>query len=89
MPSSVIPGPGRADSGEPSQQLGPEDQVSPPAPGGLLKRVGIPLETIVWKRVDGLELCADIFYPPALKSVKTAPKRPIGKQAMPYRCHIP
>ncbi|KAJ5297788.1 hypothetical protein N7508_008037 [Penicillium antarcticum] len=31
--------------------------------GHLSKRAGIALETVTWKRTNGLELCADIYYP--------------------------
>ena len=29
----------------------------------LSKRAGVTMETVVWKHIDGLELCADIYYP--------------------------
>ncbi|KAK3938475.1 Methylphloroacetophenone synthase [Diplogelasinospora grovesii] len=32
-------------------------------PRQLEKRAGVPMQTVVWKRVDGLDLCADIYYP--------------------------
>lgn len=48
--------------------------------GVLSKRTGISLETVIWKRVDGLELCADIFYPAQSRgSDKVQTKRPLGK----------
>lgn len=48
--------------------------------GVLSKRTGISLETVTWKCLDGLELCADIYYPaPARGSVKVHTKRPLGK----------
>ncbi|MCJ1383522.1 hypothetical protein MMC17_006636 [Xylographa soralifera] len=52
----------------------------PSTSGQLSKRVGIPVETFVWKRIDSLELCADIFYPPtvAKSGSKALPKRPIA-----------
>jgi len=47
--------------------------------GVLSKRTGITLETITWKRVDGLELCADVFYPALTRSsTKVQTKRPIA-----------
>jgi acyl carrier protein len=51
----------------------------PPPPRGLSKRAGVPMETVAWKHVDGLELCVDIYYPP--EAAAGAPKRPIGRQA--------
>lgn len=45
----------------------------------LSKRAGVPIETFVWKQIDGLELCADIYYPPPKTGNTPAIKRPIGK----------
>ncbi|KAI9661722.1 MAG: Type I Iterative PKS [Bathelium mastoideum] len=47
------------------------------AQGRLLKQAGIPIETVVWKNVDGLELCADIYYP-AESETTNRKKRPIA-----------
>lgn len=44
------------------------------------KRAGVPMETVVWKHVDGLELCADIYYPPPGMTDAATTKRPIGKR---------
>jgi len=44
----------------------------------LSKRAGVPLETVGWKNVDGLELEADIYYPLEIES-QTASERPIGR----------
>ena len=44
------------------------------------KRAGVPIETVVWKQIDGLELCADIYYPPPKTENTAAIKRPIGKR---------
>lgn len=41
----------------------------------LKKRTGVSYETVPWKRVDGLELNADIYYP---NDVDNATKRPVG-----------
>ena len=46
----------------------------------LSKRAGVPIETVVWKQIEGLELCADIYYPPPETGNKAAIKRPIGKR---------
>ena len=43
------------------------------------KRAGVPMETISWKYVDGLNLYADIYYPPETENT-AATKRPIGKR---------
>ncbi|KAJ6441026.1 Methylphloroacetophenone synthase [Purpureocillium lavendulum] len=41
------------------------------------KRTGIPLETVVWKTVNSLELCADIYYP-TQGDDETRRKRPVA-----------
>ncbi|KAL9093882.1 MAG: hypothetical protein Q9165_003805 [Trypethelium subeluteriae] len=46
--------------------------------GTLSKRAGVPVETLVWKNIDGLELCADLYYP-AETETTTSKKWPIGK----------
>jgi acyl carrier protein/SAM-dependent methyltransferase len=49
-----------------------------PVPRVMLpKRAGIPTESIVWKRVDGVELMADIYFPKT--DDEPSRKRPIGK----------
>jgi hypothetical protein len=45
----------------------------------LSKRAGIPLETVTWKHVDGLELCADIYYPSSEAEDTARNKRPVGR----------
>ena len=44
----------------------------------LSKRAGVPIETVVWKQIDGLDLCADMYYPPPKTGNTAAIKRPIG-----------
>lgn len=44
----------------------------------LFKRGGVPVETLVWKQVDDLELSADVYYPSEVEKT-TALKRPIGE----------
>ncbi|ROW11970.1 hypothetical protein VPNG_05285 [Cytospora leucostoma] len=56
------------DDGEDTLKRSDRDCITVPfsgdsGPGTLSKRVGITLETVVFKRVDGLELGADIYYP--------------------------
>ncbi|KAH8896779.1 beta-ketoacyl synthase [Thozetella sp. PMI_491] len=48
------------------------------APAPLSKRAGVPFETVVWKNVDGLDLCADIYYPMEERNKLEAKKRPIA-----------
>jgi acyl transferase domain-containing protein/acyl carrier protein len=45
----------------------------------LSKRASIPLETVTWKQVDGLELCADIYYPSPEAKDTVRSKRPVGR----------
>lgn len=43
----------------------------------LPKRSGVPVETVVWKTVDGLDLSADIYLPPREHDV-LGKTRPVG-----------
>jgi hypothetical protein len=45
----------------------------------LSKRAGVALETVTWKHVDGLDLCADIYYPSPEMEKAVATKRPVGQ----------
>ncbi|KAK4919529.1 hypothetical protein LTR66_016793 [Elasticomyces elasticus] len=45
----------------------------------LSKRGGVDFETLTWKNVDGLDLCADIYYPSPGSEGTVGVKRPIGK----------
>ncbi|KAJ6173459.1 hypothetical protein N7485_006271 [Penicillium canescens] len=44
----------------------------------LSKRAGVALETVTWKHVDGLELCADIYYPSSEAEDTVRSKRPVA-----------
>jgi len=48
-----------------------------PVPRALTRRAGVQMETVVWKRIGNLDLCADIYYPPSGDTDLN--KRPIGK----------
>lgn len=47
-----------------------------PTNGTIIKRAGVPMEEVVWKRVGGLELAADIYFPKTPDP--PGKKRPLG-----------
>lgn len=56
-----------------------------PSPNGaVMKRAGVPMQEIVWKRVGSLELSADVYFPKSPDP--PGKKRPIG--AMNERYHV-
>jgi acyl transferase domain-containing protein/SAM-dependent methyltransferase len=59
------------------KQEAQKSEFMPAQKAVLQRRAGIPTETFVWKRVDGVELMADIYYPKMADELTT--KRPIGK----------
>lgn len=52
--------------------------AAPPSSATPSRRAGLPVETVAWKNVDGVELLADVYYP-AEADAPGAPKRPVGK----------
>ncbi|KAL7626425.1 hypothetical protein AAE478_003197 [Parahypoxylon ruwenzoriense] len=55
----------------------PENPSFTPIPRSSLgRRGGVPIETVVWKNIDDVELSADIYYPPDGDQTN---KRPVGK----------
>lgn len=48
----------------------------------LSRRAGVPVETVAWKHVDGVELLADIYHP-ADADAPGSPRRPVGKHEPP------
>lgn len=53
-----------------------KDPSSAPRSGNITKRAGVPMEEIVWKWVDGLELSVDVYFPKTPDP--PGRKRPIG-----------
>ena len=54
-----------------------KEDNSPHQNATITKRAGIPMQEVVWKRVDGLELSADVYFPKTPDP--PGKKRPIGR----------